>query len=102
HQRPVSVIVLEEGDQRSGNRYELFRADIQKVEFGRLGKLELSGLSGPGAFLDDMALFVDFDGRLADRVPVFFPRGKIKRVRLVLGLLLTGAAELLVRAINLL
>ena len=79
----------------------MLRAHVDEVQLRRFGELELASLPRPGSLLNDVTLFVDLNRRLADRVAVFLPRRKIKRIRLVLGGLLTGAHQLLVRSIDL-
>ena len=53
----------------------------------RSGENELTALSGGVTLVDDVALFVELDVRLADDVFVLFPRGQVERKRLEFGLL---------------
>ena len=82
HQRAVRVVVLEERNQRGGDRHQLFRADVDVIDFIAIDQHEVAGLAGVDQFGDDASLVVEFDVRLRDDVPVFFPRREIERERL--------------------
>ena len=46
HQRAVGVVVLEERDQRRGDRDELLRRDVDQVDVLRPGQHELAAARG--------------------------------------------------------
>src|SRR5262249_13477727 len=94
HQRAVGVVVLQEGYERSSNRYELLGADVDVVDFIAAHQDEVAGFAGIDEVTDDAAFVIKFDVGLRDDVTVFFPSGKIERVRLVVGRLLAPIFEI--------
>ena len=91
HQRAVRVVVLQERHQRCGDRNQLLRADVDVIDFVAIHQHEVARLAGVHQLARDAALVVQFDVRLRDGVPVFFPRRQIERERLDLDRLLAAA-----------
>ena len=86
HQGPVGVVVLEERDQRCGDRNELFRRNVHILDVRTVGRNEFALLPGGVSLVDEIAFFIELDVRLADDPFVLFPRGLIERKRFEFGL----------------
>ena len=78
HQCAVGVVMLEERDQRSGDRDQLFGADVDVVHFVLVHQHEVALPAGIDQVFHDLALRAELDVGLGNGVPVFFPRGKIE------------------------
>ncbi len=79
----------------------MLRADVDIIDFVAIDKNEVARLASIDQFAGDATLVVQFDVRLRDRVPVFFPRGKIERKRLDLDRLLAPFLEIGVHFLHL-
>ena len=77
HQGAVGVVVLEERDQRRGDRNELLRRDVDQIDILRLAQDEIAVLAAIGQVGGDAAAPVEFDIGLADRVAALVHRRQI-------------------------
>src|SRR5581483_6936150 len=93
HQRTVGVVVLQEGHQRSGDRHQLLRADVDVIHFVTADQHEVTGLACVYQLGDDASLVVEFNVGLRDNVPVLLPCGEIERERLDLGSTLAAVLQ---------
>ena len=93
HQRAVRVVVLEERDERGGDRDELLRRDVDELDGVARRQDEVAGLARVDAFLDQVAVVVDLGVGLGDDVLVFFPRRQVVGVGLELDALLLRRAR---------
>ena len=55
HQRTVGVVVLEERDQRRGDRHDLLRADVDEVDLGRRHVADVGGGTEEALGLEHLA-----------------------------------------------
>ena len=98
HQRAVRVVVLEERDERGGDRHELLRRDVDVVDLVARRQDEVAGLTRVHAVGRELPVLVELDVGLRDDVLVLFPRRQVEAVRLELDALLlrpaVGADEL--------
>jgi hypothetical protein len=81
HERPVRVVVLQEGDQRGRHRHELFRGNIDVADLLSRDKLELAGFAGADALVLEPTVVGQQGVGLGDDGPVLFPGGQVERVR---------------------
>src|SRR5665213_3524878 len=77
HERTVGVVVLEEGDQRRGDRNELFRRDIDEIDILRPCHDEIAGFAAIGQVGLDLAVTVGLDIRLGNGVAALFHGGEV-------------------------
>ena len=82
HQCAVRVVVLQEGNERSSHRDELFRRDVDEVDLLLLDGNEVAGLPGDDAIVNEIAFLVHHHVGLRDRVALFIPRREVEGVRL--------------------
>ena len=68
HQRPVGVVVLEEGDERGGDRDQLARGDVHQRQLLVGDHLELVVVATPDLVRHHLAVVVDLRVRLGDVV----------------------------------
>ena len=101
HQRAVGVVMLQERNQRRGNRDQLLGRDIDVVHVGLVDQHEVALAARIDHVLDDVQLLVQLDVGLRDGVAVLLPRGEIEAEGLELHgalLVLLAAASLSLRA----
>ena len=84
HQRAVGVVMLEERDQRCGDRDELLGRDVDVVHVALVDQDEVALAARIDNVLHDVALGVELDVGLRDGVAILFPRGEIELERLEL------------------
>src|SRR6185369_11673997 len=77
------VVVLEERNQRSRDRHELFRRNVDVLDIFAQRENELARFSRGVTLVDDGAVFIELDVGLTNDVFVLFPRSEIERPRLV-------------------
>ena len=77
HQRAVGVVVLEERDQRRGDRDDLLGRDVDEVDRLGTGEDVLAALAALHQLGGELALGVDLGVGLGDRVAAFFHRREI-------------------------
>ncbi len=77
HEGAVGVVVLEERDERRGDRDELLRRHVDEVDVLRPGHDEVAALAAVGQVRLDLVLLVELDIGLADRVAALFHRREI-------------------------
>ena len=77
HQRAVGVVVLEERDERRGDRHELLRADVHELDVVAAGHEEVAGATAGDQLLAQLVLGIDFGIGLGDRVLALFHRREI-------------------------
>src|SRR5690606_9358750 len=77
HQSPVRVVVLEEGNQRSGHGHDLRRSNVHVVNVFRRGHERFTSLTASHQVVDKTAFFVQLGVRLSDDVVAFLDRGEI-------------------------
>jgi hypothetical protein len=66
--------VLEERNERCGNRDELLRRDVNVVDFRLVDEDEVALAAGVDDILNDVQLGVELDVGLRDGVAVLLPR----------------------------
>ena len=81
HEGPVRVVVLEERDERRGDRNELLRRHVHELDLVLLDRDELAAGAGDDPVLREPALVVDLGVRLGDDVVLLFPGGLEERGR---------------------
>ena len=74
HQRAVGVVVLEERNERGGDRHELFRRHVHVVDVGRRREREVSTLTRQHEIVDERAVGIELGIGLRDD-GVFFAVG---------------------------
>src|SRR5262249_50864321 len=94
HQSAVGVVVLEEGNQRCGHRYQLLGAHVDVVDFLTGDQHEVTGFAGVHQLGGDATLVVQLHVGLRDHVTVLFPRGEIEGERLEIDQLLATLAQI--------
>ena len=97
HQRAVGVVVLEERDQRRGDRDELLGRDVDVVDLVALGQDRVADLARLDPLVHQVAGVVETRVGLGDRVAVLLPRGEVEAIRLDVGrplLALAGGLDL--------
>src|SRR5689334_141997 len=72
HQRTVGVIVLQERNQSGGNRNELFRRYVHKMDLARFDFEEVTAVTHRNLLTGEMSASVDRGVGLGDEV-IFFP-----------------------------
>ena len=77
HQRPVGVVVLQEGDERGGDRDELLRRDVHVVDALWRRHDELAVVAAAHQVLDERALLVRHRVGLRNRVLPLLDRRQI-------------------------
>ena len=77
HQGAVGVIVLEERNQRGGNRNQLLRRNVHQFDVVLVHQHELAALAGIDQFINEAALLVERRVRLGDRMSLFLERREI-------------------------
>ena len=77
HQRAVGVIVLEERDQRRGDRNDLLRRHVDEIDFVARDELRFAVLAGLHEIFGEIALGVDLRVGLRDLVLGLFHRREI-------------------------
>ena len=83
HERAVRVVVLEERDERCGDRNELLRVDVHVIDALALDADEVAtGASGRDARSAGCRLLVHAGVGLRDDVLLLFPGGQVEGVRL--------------------
>ena len=77
HQRAVGVVVLEERNQRRGDRDELLRRHVHEVDLVRRNELDVAGMTHHHEIVGEAALGVDRRVGLGDRVAALLHRREI-------------------------
>src|SRR6185312_4286286 len=77
HQRAVGVVVLEERDERRGNRHELLRRHIHVVDLVARHEMHVAGLTADDQLFRELALGVHLRVRLRDRVTALLHRREV-------------------------
>ena len=77
HERSVGIIMLEERDQRSGDRHDLLRRDVHEVDLARRGQREFILRPAGDQVIDKLALFVQRRVCLCNHVLAFLDRRQI-------------------------
>ena len=94
HQRAVRVVVLEERDERGGDRDELLGRHVDELDVVARRQDEVARLARVDALLRQLAVVVDRGVGLRDDVLVLFPRRQVEGVGLELDALLLRPAVL--------
>ena len=97
HQRAVGVVMLQERDERCGDRDQLLGRDVDVVHVGLVDQHEVALAARIDDVLHDVALLVQLDVGLRDGVAVLFPRGEVEAERLDLHGALLLLAQLVVQ-----
>ncbi|OWK21228.1 hypothetical protein AJ88_20100 [Mesorhizobium amorphae CCBAU 01583] len=77
HQRAVGVVVLEERDQRRGDRNHLLRRHVHQVDVLARRHHHFAGVTANDEFVDETAILVELGIGLRDMVLGFFHRRQI-------------------------
>src|SRR5690606_6447521 len=97
HESTVGVVILKERNERCRDRHELFRRDVHILDVGTVGGDEFTAMACGVPLVNEIALRVKLDIRLADDPFILFPRSEIERIWLELGLLPAALGDLAVR-----
>ena len=74
HERAVGVVVLEERDERRGDRHHLVRRDVHELDHLGRDHLEVAVEAGRDEVLLELALLVEVGRRLGDVLALFLER----------------------------
>ncbi|GBC83424.1 hypothetical protein HRbin10_02572 [bacterium HR10] len=85
HERPVGIVMLQEGDERGGHRDHLLRRDVNELHLLAAHGHELSTAPRDHPLGNDVPLLIHLDVGLRDHIARFLPRRQIERIGLVLG-----------------
>ena len=77
HQRAVGVVVLQERNERGGNRNELLRRHVHEVDLVARHQMHVAGLAADDQVFGEAAAVIDRRIGLRDRVAALFHRGEI-------------------------
>ena len=66
HQRAVGVVVLEERDERRGDRHQLLRRNVHEVDLVGGDHVHVAGVAADDQLVDELALGVERGVRLGD------------------------------------
>ena len=77
HQRAVGVVVLEERNERRGDRNELLRRHVHEIHLVRRNELDVAGMAHDDEIVGEAALGVDGGVGLRDRVAALLHRREI-------------------------
>ena len=80
HERAVGVVVLEERDQRGGDRHQLLRADVHQGDLLARSHQEVAVAAGRDDLLDERVVLVQLGVGLGDRVLRLFHRREVDDV----------------------
>ena len=80
HQRAVGVVVLEERNERRGNRNQLLRRHVHQVDVLARSHHHLAGVAADDELVDELALLVELGVGLRDVVLGLFHRRQIGHV----------------------